>query len=139
MLTTRQFVLALMIAVFAGIVVAILDPSPAWIFGAMALALPLVFGWALVADPRARRPGLAVLIVTSFLLIELLLILKAVGHPFRLWMAAAAVLATLLASAMGLFTQGHEKRQIAMYIAIGLPVILVSAVLVLVVTDVPFF
>jgi hypothetical protein len=105
----------------------------------MALVLPLVFGWALFADLRARRPGLAVLLVTTFLLSELLLVVKAVGYPFRLWMAAAAVLATLLASAMGLFTQSRERRQIAMYIAVGLPVILVLAVAVFVVSDVPFF
>src|SRR5215216_1642137 len=112
MLTTRQFVLALMVAVFGGVVVAILDPSPAWVFGAVALVLPLDFGWALFADPRARRPGPAVLLVTTFLLSELVWVLKAVGYPFRLWMAAAAVLATILASAMGPFTQGRERRQI---------------------------
>jgi hypothetical protein len=39
---------------------------------------------------------------------------------------------------MALFTQGRERRQIAMYIAVGLPVILVLAVAVFVVSDVPF-
>jgi hypothetical protein len=139
MLTTRQFVLGLMVAVFAGIVAAILDPSPAWMFGAIALALPLVFVWAFRADPRARRPGLAVLLVTTLLLIELVLVLKAVGYPFRLWMVAAVVLGTILASAMGLFTQGRERRQIAAYVAIGLAVIAVPAVFLFAGSDVPFF
>jgi hypothetical protein len=132
--TTRQFVLGLMAAVFGAIVTVGLRLSPAWIFGAMAL----VFVWLLRADPRARRGGPAIFLVTSFLLFELVLVLIVVGYRFRLWMVAALVLATLLASAMG-FTQGRERRQIAMYVAIGLPVVLVPTVLLFVVTDVPFF
>jgi nitrate reductase NapE component len=136
--TTRQFVLGLMAAVFGAIVTVGLRLSPAWIFGAMALILALVFVWLLRADPRARRGGPAIFLVTSFLLFELVLVLIVVGYRFRLWMVAALVLATLLASAMG-FTQGRERRQIAMYVAIGLPVVLVPTVLLFVVTDVPFF
>jgi hypothetical protein len=45
----------------------------------------------------------------------------------------------MLASAAGLFTQGVERRQIAMYTAIGFPVILVLTVLVFVKSNVTFF
>ena len=57
MLTTRQFVLGLMIAVFGGIVAATLRLQPAWMFGAVALMLAIVFVWVLRPDPRASlRP-----------------------------------------------------------------------------------
>jgi hypothetical protein len=139
MLTTRQFVLGLMVAVFGGIVAATLRLSPAWMFGAVPLLLAIVFVWVLRADPRARRRGPAVLLVTSFLLFELVFVLLVVGYPFKGWMVAALVLATLLASALGLLTERGERRQIAMYVAIGLPVILVPAVILFVVSHVPFF
>jgi hypothetical protein len=112
---------------------------PAWLFGAAALVLAIVYARVLRADPRATRRGPAVLLDTSFLLLELVLILAFGGYPFRLLMVAAVVLATLPASALGLFTQGRERRQIAMYIAIGFPVTLVLAVLVFVASNVPFF
>ena len=127
-----------MAAVFGAIVTVRLRLSLAWIFGAIALILALVFVWLLRDDPRARRGGPAVFLVTSFLLFELVMVLIVVGYRFRLWMVATLVLATLLASAMGLFTQGRERRQIAIYVAIGLPVVLVPTVLLFVVTDVPF-
>jgi hypothetical protein len=111
MLTTRQFVLGLMVAVLGGIVAATLRVSPAWMFGAVPLMLAIVFVWVLRADPRARRRGPAVLLVTSFLLFELVFVMAVVGYPFRLWMVAALVLATLLASALGLFTQGRRDAR----------------------------
>lgn len=103
------------------------------------MMLALVFVWVLRSDARARRRGPAILLVTSFLLFELVFVLLVVGYPFRRWMVAALVFGTLLASAMGLFTQGRERRQIAIYVAIGLPVILVPAVALLMVLDGPFF
>jgi hypothetical protein len=127
------FVLAALWVVFA----AVLGPSPAWLFGALGLMLAFVYVWVL-RDPRIARRGPAALLDASFLLFELVLFLL-VGGYFRMWMVAALVLATLLASALGLFTQGRERRQVAMYTAIGLPVILVLAVLAFVEIKRPFF
>jgi hypothetical protein len=135
--TARQFVLALMAAVLWVVVAAVLSPSPAWLFGGGALLLAFVYAGVL-RDPTVPRRGPAALVDTSFLVLELVLFLL-VGGYFRLWMVVAFVLATMLASAAGLFTQGRERRQIAMYTAIGFPVILVLTVLVLVKSNVTFF
>jgi hypothetical protein len=135
--TARQFVLALMAAVLWVVVAAVLSPSPAWLFGGGALLLAFVYA-GLLRDPTVPRRGPAALVDTSFLVLELVLFLL-VGGYFRLWMVVAFVLATMLASAAGLFTQGRERRQIAMYTAIGLPVILVLALLVFANFNVPFF
>jgi hypothetical protein len=136
--TTRQFVLGLMAAVLWVVVAAVLSPSPAWLFGGAALLLAFVYAGVLRADSVATRRGPAAFVDTSFLLLELVLFLL-VGGYFRLWMVVAFVLATMLASAAGLFTQGRERRQIAMYTAIGFPVILVLTVLVFVKSNVAFF
>jgi hypothetical protein len=127
-----------MLAVLVGIVAAALRLSPAWLFGGMALVLAIGFVGVLRGEPRARRPGPAIVLVTTFLLVELVLVLRAVGSPFRLWMVAAVVLATFLAWAMALFSQWRERRQLAMYAAIGLTLIMVPAVLLFVASDVPF-
>jgi hypothetical protein len=137
--TTRQFVLGLTVAVVGGAVAAILGLPPAWLFGAVALGFVLISVRLFRDDPRVRRPRPALLIVSSVLLGELVFVLAAVDY-FRLWMVAAGVLATLLASATGLLvTQGRERRQIATYIAIGLLVILVPAVLLFLVSHAPLF
>ena len=141
MQTTRQFVLSLIIG-GVGVSIAVTLGLFPWILVAVALGLALVLVRTLHDDPRARRRGPAVLLVTSVLPGVLVCVLTIVNYPFRLWMVAALVLGALLASAMGLFLQGRERRQAAMYVAIGLPVILVLAVavsVVRVVSDVPFF
>jgi hypothetical protein len=127
MLTTRQFVLGLIVG-GVGVSIAVRLGLFLWVPGAVALGLAIVTVLLLRDDPRARRRGPAVLLVTSVLLGELVCVLTIVGYPFRLWMVAALVLGAILASAMGLFTQGRERRKAAMYVAIGLPVILVLAV-----------
>jgi CDP-diglyceride synthetase len=136
--TTRQFVLALMVAVLVGIVAAALRLSPGWLFGGMALVLAIAFVGTLRGEPRARRRGPAILLATTFLLVELVLVLRAAGSPFRKWMVAAVVLATFLAWALALFAKWRERSQLAKYAAIGLTLIMVPAVLLFVASDVPF-
>jgi hypothetical protein len=135
--TARQFVLALVAAFLWVVVAAVLSHSPAWLFGGGALLLAFVYAGVL-RDPTVTRRGPAALVDTSFLLLELVLFLL-VGGYFRLWMIVAFVLATMLVSAAGLFTQGRERRQVAVYTAIGFPVILVLSVLVFVKSTVTFF
>ena len=128
-----------MIAVHGVVVVATLRLLPTLMFGALAVILAFVYADVRRTDPRSIRGGPAGLLDASFLLFELVLILAFGEYPFRLWMVAALILAVLLASALVLFTQGRERRHIAMYIAIGLPVILVLASAVFAQSDIPFF
>jgi hypothetical protein len=136
--TTRQVVLTWTVAVLVGIVAPALGLSPAWLYGGMALVLAIGFVSVLRGEPRASRPGPAIVVVTTFLVVELVLVLLAVGSPFRLWMVAAGVLATFLAWAMALFSQWGERRKMAIYAAVGLTLIMVLAVHLFVTSDVPF-
>jgi hypothetical protein len=54
-------------------------------FGALAVMLALVYADVRYTDPRTIRRGPAVLLDTSFLLFELVLILAFGGYPFRPW------------------------------------------------------
>jgi Kef-type K+ transport system membrane component KefB len=59
---------------------------------------------------------------------------------FRMWMVAAIVMWMHLSCGIGLLTtQGRERHQLAVNMAIGVPVILVLVVLVFLVSDGPLF
>jgi hypothetical protein len=147
MLTTRQFVLGLMVACLVGAAV-----------GTVSLGLPLlatqVFGFVvlvillvslvrlvrlLLVSPKARQLYPGVPLVTGLLLFGLMTLLTTFGY-FRMWMVAAIVMWMHLSCGIGLLTtQGRERHQLAVNMAIGVPVILVLVVLVFLVSDGPLF
>jgi hypothetical protein len=111
-------------------------------FGFVALVVLLVslvrFVRLLLVAPKARRLY-RVPLVSGAVVFGLITLLSTLGY-FRMWMVAAIALWALLSLAIGLLaTQGRERHQIAVNMAIGVPVLLVLAVLVFQVGHVPLF